>query len=103
LPPPARLTPGERLIDHADDRAAQVVAVDVRLARPPERVVALAVLAGSDQLRDPHVRPEREQRQQQPSAQLLAGDVLAGGDRREVVGEAGQVVDLLEHVEQIDN
>jgi hypothetical protein len=27
LPPPARLTPGERLIDHADDRAAQVVAV----------------------------------------------------------------------------
>ena len=40
----------------------------------------LAVLAGGDELGDPHVRAEREQRQQQPSAQLLAGDVLACGD-----------------------
>jgi hypothetical protein len=28
--------------------------------------------------------------------------VLARGDRRELVGEGGQVVDLLEHVEQVD-
>ncbi len=83
--------------------AAEVVAVDVRLAGAPERVLGLAVLAGGGDLRDPHVRPQREQRQQQPAADTFAGEVLPRGDRRQLVGEAGEVVGLFEHVEQIDD
>jgi len=93
----------QRLVDDTDDRGAEVVAVDLRLARAAERRFGFAVLAGGDQRRDPHVRAEREQRQQESSSQLVAGKVLARGDRRELVREGGQVVDLPEHVEQVDH
>ena len=103
VPPPALVARGERRVDDSDDRPPEVVTVDVRLPGAPKRVFALAVLAGGGDLRDPHVRPEREQRQQQPAADALAREDLAGRDRGQLVGEAGQVVDLLEHIEQVDD
>ncbi len=99
--PPALIAGAERRVDDADDRPTEVVAVDVRLAGAPQRVLALAALVVGGDLRDPHVRPEREQRQQQPAADALARNDLARRDRGQLVGEAGQVIGLLEHVEQV--
>jgi hypothetical protein len=65
--------------------------------------LGFAVLAGGHDRLDARVRAEREQAQQQPSAQGVAVDHLAGGDRGELGAELGEEVGVLEHVEQVES
>lgn len=78
-------------------RLSHEVAADVA-----QRGLALDVLAGGHHLPDAHVRAEREQHQQQAPAQDLSWDPLLVRHRDELLGQAGQVVGVLEHVEQVD-
>lgn len=64
----------------------------------PQRGLGFAVLAGGDAF-DAHVGAESEQHQQQPAAQQLAGNDLAGGHRGELLGEAGEQVGFFEQIQ----
>ncbi|SIO87419.1 hypothetical protein BQ8420_16415 [Nocardiopsis sp. JB363] len=100
--PPGGVPGGEGLIHHRRDGAAQVVAGDVRGAGAAQRPLVLTMVAGGDHLLDAHVRPKREQAQQQPSVQGRLGDGLAGGHRDELGAEPGEQRGVLEDVEQVD-
>ena len=78
-------------------RLSHEVAADVA-----QRGLALAVLAGGHHLPDAHVRAEREQHQQQAPAQDLSWNPLLVRHRDELLGQAGHVVGVLEHVGQVD-
>ena len=76
----------ERVVDDTDDRAAQVLAGDVRVTHAAQRRLALAVLAGRHDPSDPHVRPEGKRASSSRRRSSTHGD-LAGRDGRELVGE----------------
>ena len=102
LSPPVPIADGEGPIHHPGDGPPQVVAGDEVPADVPQRGLALAVLTGGHHLPDAHVGAEGKEHEQQPPTQPLPGDRLPGRHRRELAREAGEVVGLLEDVEQVD-
>jgi len=70
-------------------------------AHVPQTRLRFAMLAGGDDGADTHVRPERKQAQQQSPTQRIAIDHLTRRHRGELAGELGQVVGVLQHIEQV--
>ena len=105
LPPPGTVAGGERGVDQPGDGGTQVVAVHPQPPHSPQRRFGVAgriAVHGVDDVADAGAGGQGEQHQQQAPAQCRALDDLPGRHRGELVGEAAQVVRLLEDVQQLD-
>lgn len=100
--PPVWVTRLECRVHQFLDSAPQVVAGDEVPAHVAQGGLGFAVLAGGDDRADAHVCAEREQAQQEPASQCVAVDHLSRCDGGELAGELGEVVGVLEHIEQVE-
>lgn len=75
LAPPLRITGLERGVDELSGGRAEVVAGDEAPAHVPQLAFGFLVLPGGDQFPDADVGGQREQAQQQPTAQLARSSV----------------------------
>jgi hypothetical protein len=72
-------------------------------AHVPQGGFALAVLAGRHDRADAHVRAQREEGQQQAALEDITLDALVRGHRGELLGEPGQELGVLQHVQEVQD
>ncbi|WP_328906904.1 hypothetical protein OG230_30225 [Streptomyces sp. NBC_00234] len=65
--------------------------------------LGFAVLAGRHDRADTHVRAESEEREQQAALKDVAVDAFVRGDGGEFVGEGGEEVGVLQHVQEVED